>query len=618
MKNKVLALLLSGIGFLPLKAQQFTYETTVHTSPLAGVINMSAPSPEYDARLLLVKSAAPVPLNSTRYKKLQLDAQRATFTPTLPATQYKTTAVTPQIVKGFIANGTQGTPNDNDVAMSNGGFIVSVVNSNINIYNDTGRFVISRTLSNFARSLGSLNRTYDPRAIYDPVADRFIVVFLQGSTSADTRIITGFSKTNDPSKDWNFYAIPGNVFGDSSWSDYPIISLSNNELFITVNRLRDNTSWQEGFIESLIWQVNKQDGFAGDSLRKKIYYNIKYNNKPIWSICPVKGSNELYGPNHYFVSVRPGDLQNDTVFLHEISNTLDNNPQLTLKVLKTDVPYGLQPNAPQPNGQYLQTNDARVLSAFKHANIIHYSGNTINPALFAPSVYYGRIDLTNAQSPVIKGQIIGYDSMDIGYPSVAYAGGGFWQDQTAMITFSHVSKTKFPGNSLVYADRDGNISAPIHLRTGDGSINVLGDTIERWGDYTGIQPAYLRPGECVTANSYGIASGQHLTWVARVKSKDPKLGINQPSNTGLSQVQMYPVPADSYTQIEFDLTQSTMLTFSLYSIDGKQHIELLRDKGKTGTNRFIFSTHDLPEGTYILNINSNEKSILSKRLVVHH
>lgn len=616
--KKVILSTLALFSLLATNAQELTYKTINHNSAPAVMVNMSDDVADYDPKLVLIKSAAPVPASSTKYQKLLLDEQRKSFVTTSNKNLYKATAPAPTMLRGFIGNGTNGTPNDNDVCIGNNGFIISVVNTNFVMYNDTGRFLLSKSLSNFGKALGTLNRTYDPRAIYDPVADRFIVVFLQGTTSADTRIITGFSKTNDPTKDWNFYAIPGNTFGDSSWSDYPIISLSNNELFITVNRLRDNSSWQEGFIESLIWQVNKNDGYNGDSLRKKLYYDIKYNDKPIWSICPVKGSNEYYGPGHYFVSVRPSALQNDTVFLHEITDDLNDNPTLTLKVLKTDVAYGLQPNARQPSGQYLQTNDARVLSATHHGGIIHYVGNTINPTLFAPSVYYGKIDVQNKNNPTVKGRIISYDSMDIAYPSIAYAGGGFGADQSMMITFSHVSRTKFPGNSVVYADWNGELSAPVHLREGNGSVNVLLDTIERWGDYTGIQPIYNKLGECIITNSYGVPSGGHNTWVSRVKSNDVRLGVKQNTKETAQQVSVYPVPTKDYAQIEFELNQSMILTFSLVDVQGKSKIELLRDKGKPGINKFTFSTTDLPNGVYILNVNNHEKNIISKRIMVAH
>lgn len=614
--------LLIAFGILTassLQAQEFTYKSMPLNTPVTKTMSFSSIEVDYEPQLTLLKSAAPAPAGSVKALKLMLDAKRSSFNHQQQAAPLnKTAAATPQIVKGFMANGPQGTPNDNDVAMAKNGTIVSVVNSNVAMYNDTGRFIINRSLAGIARSLGTLNRTYDPRVIYDPIEDRFVLVFLQGTTSADTRIITGFSKTNNPNGEWNFYAIPGNVFGDSSWSDYPIISLSDGELFITVNRLKDNSSWQTGFIESLIWQVNKFDGYNGDTLRKKIYYDIRYNNKPIWSICPVKGSNSLNGPNMYFLSVRPSDLQNDTVFLHEISGNLSNNPTISLKVLKTNVAYGLQPNAPQPNGQYLQTNDARVLSACMHDNQIHYTANTIDPTLFAPSVYYGKVDLGDKNNPIIKGKIISYDSMDIGYPSIAYAGSGFKTDQSMMITFSHVSTTKQPGNSVVYVDKDGSISAPVHLKTGEGSVNILLDTIERWGDYTGNQTVYHKTGEVVISNSFGTQSGGHVTWVSRVKSTDARVGVTEKNAAQAQDIKVYPVPTSAYTHVEFELHKSMPLTFSLTDIQGKFNEVILMDKGKAGLNQFTFNTRDLPNGIYVLNIVSDEKVIVSKRIVVAH
>lgn len=619
--KKTIYLFFATVGVTNLFAQEFTYSSLLHNSPRQAIVDFTDVGIDYEAQLQLIKSVPPVPaMGSIVYKKQQLEAARTKLAQQKQDinTLKKAAPPAPSIIRGFQANSPQGTPNDNDIAVSNGGIIVSVMNTNIALYNDTGGFIFSRTLSNFARSLGSLNRTYDPRAIYDPVADRFIVVFLQGTTSADTRIITAFSQTNDPNATWNFYTIPGNIFGDNSWSDYPIISISNNELFITVNRLRDNTSWQEGFIESIIWQVNKEDGFKGDTLRKKAYYDIKFNNKPIWSICPVKGSNAMYGPNHYFVSVRPGDLKNDTVFLHEVTNTLDANPTLTLKVLKTNVPYGLQPNAPQPGGQYMQTNDARALSALKHENTIHYVGNSINEANFAPSVYHGRIDISNAQQPSVTGKIISYDSMDIGYPSIAYAGGGFKTDQTMLISFSHVSKTKFAGNSAVFVARDGEVSAPIHVKLGEGNINILLDSIERWGDYSGIQPKYNKLGECYLANSFGLANGNHRTWVAKVKSNDPLLGLNDTKELVASDVTVFPVPSNGYVKVEFELKEKIQLEFSLINIQGQSQEVLLVDQGKPGINRFSFNTDRLSNGVYIINIKNNDKIITSKRIVVAH
>lgn len=570
---------------------------------------------DFDPKLVLVKPAAPAPQNDTRFKKQQLDELRAKHVAKPQTTSYqKTGAPEPTLLTNFNGNITQGTPNDNDIAVSKGGKIISVVNTNLNFFSDSIR-VSSRSLAAFANALGSLNRTFDPRVIYDPKSDRFIVVFLQGSTSADTRIIVGFSDTNDPVGTWNFYQIPGNITGDSSWSDYPIISISDEDLFITVNRVRDNTPWQSGFITSYIWQVSKASGYAGDSLRTQLYDQITYNNRSIWSVCPVKGGSTTYGPNMWFLSQRPSDLQNDTVFLHEITNTLaSGNATLKQIVLRTNKTYGLQPNAIQPNGKKLQTNDARVLSACYENGYIHYVGNTIDTSNFAPAVYYGVIGGVWGNNPQIEGNIISYDTMDIGYPSIAYMGGGSG-DNSMLITFSHVSPLQFPGTSAVYVDRFGNVSNPVLVKAGEGSIALLGDSLDRWGDYTGNQTQYAETGVCWINGSYGTANGQNRTWIAKLKSNDPLLQTQQ-LNQVKTAATIYPNPAQNYITLEIEATQSSWVLFSITDANGKLVAPLLRDRLKAGKSAFSFQTDGLPAGNYFLTITENDQLIQNKPFVV--
>ena len=321
MKNVFLSLFacvaFSGI-ILAQNTPGFTYTAHRLNTPIGAKIVFDELPALPEAHILL-KKALPAPLSAVQQAKVQLDEQRRNHLKAA-SLHKKSGAALPIVGRNFNANVTNGTPNDNDFAIGNNGMIISCVNTNILMLNDTGRALIQRSLSAFGNALGPLNRTYDPRAIYDPIADRFIVVYLQGTTSADTRIIVAFSETNDPTKGWNLYQIPGNITGDSSWSDYPIISLSKTELFITVNRLRDNSGWKDGFIESYIWQVETSGGYAGDSLVQKVYTNIKYNDKPVWSICPVKGGATLHGPDMYFLSHRPSD--SDTLSLSESSMLL--------------------------------------------------------------------------------------------------------------------------------------------------------------------------------------------------------------------------------------------------------------------------------------------------------
>ncbi len=595
-----------------------TFKTTEISTPLGAVIDMRVLPDLPEAHIYTLK-AAPAPLNEFAQKKHDLDIQRALISPAQKIIHNKKgSTFIPAIGRNFIGNVTQGTPNDNDVAISNGGMIVSVANSNFNVYNDTGKYVSGKTLPTLGSALGPLNRTYDPRVIYDPEQDRFIIVFLQGSSSTDTRIIVAFSQSNDPSLKWNLYQLPGNITQDSSWSDYPIISLTKDELFITVNRLKDNTFWKNGFLESYIWQVDKMKGFSGDSLAQKVYSNIQFNGQSVWNICPAKGGSKLYGPGLFLLSQRPSDLQNDTVFLHSISNTIKSgNATLSTRILKNQTAYGLQPNAIQPNGKKLQTNDARVLSAVYENGLIYYVGNTIDFNLFSPAVYFGRIENSWTANPIAKGQVISSDTLDYGYPSIAYIGSGKDGDHGSMITFSHVSANQFPGTSVVYVDRNFNVSAPVFVKKGEGNIVLIGDTVERWGDYTGIQRKYNELGVCWLNGSWGTLNGQNRTWIGRIQTTDPLSGWNESIQQNM-QYNLYPNPASQYVHFDFEVQQKLLLGVEITDIQGKTQKLIAKDWARPGLNRLQIDIGELPAGMYFVNLKNDEKILLSRKFMVQH
>lgn len=601
-----------------LRAQDFQYQTYTGRSAPLGTIRFDDGSPNIEAGLVNTEKAHPAPASALTMKKKALDAQRDArmSLPNPPAKNKKnSSSFTPTYLRGFMGNATNSTPNDNDIAVSNSNTVLSVLNTNIGVFNDTGKYLFSRSLSVVAKTLTGLNRTYDPRTLYDPENDRFILVFLQGSSSQDTRICVGFSKTNDPTKDWTFYQLPGNIWGDSSWSDYPIIAMNKHDLFITVNRLKDNTYWKNGFLESVIWQVDKQQGFASDTLYQKAYYNIVYKNRPIWSICPARQGNQMQESYMNLISLRPEDDQNDTVFVHEVfGNVKSGKSELKLKVLKSPVAYGLQPNAYMPNGYKLQTNDARCLSALYVNNALYFAGNSMHFQSFSPSLFFCFIDGIWTSKPDISAQIIHHDSFDLGYPSLAYAGGGLG-DKSVMLTCSYVSKTQFPGTGFYFIDRNLHLSDYVIAKQGESAIRLIGDTVERWGDYTGIQQKYNEPGVCWLTGSFG-KNMNNLTWLARVKTSDPGLPVNEILSNE-NHLVVYPNPVQEQVDVIIHTSQTELADFILIDMKGTQ-IPLLCDRIKAGTNRFSFTISDLPSGIYTLQIRGRKGFSQNEKLLIQH
>lgn len=584
-------------------------------------MNFSEKSTQLELSRLKNLEAAPMPIMRSKKVKAIIDSQRKrTLVKSKSSYLNSPEELTPNIESSFNGKpiGMAGIPNDNTMAISNDGFIVSAINTTVTILNEKGDRLGFKSLYGMtAGQLGLLDRYYDPKVIYDPISDRFILVFLEGSTSADTRIVVGFTETNDPTQTWNFYALNGKPLGGKTWSDYPIIAHNKTDIYITVNLLRDNESWQEGFVESFIWQVNKQDGYDGnEDLRQNLFSGINYNNKPVWSICPVQPGIDFDQENMYFLSVRPDAMSNDTLFLHEITNsTTSGNAQHKLSVLTTDLPYGVPPTAYQPIvGYRLQTNDTRVLSAVYHDNTIHYVQSSILTDEIRSGIYHGIISSMN-EMPQVNGTIISSNELDFAYPSIAFAGNTKLDNQSMVITFSHVGENDYAGTSAIYHNKSEGLesiySNVISLKSGDSLINTfVADTAERWGDYTDIQRKYNEPGIIWLCGSYGDSLGRNNVWLSKLSVKNDLIVEDK--------FLVYPNPVELSVEISINFMLDDQVTIQLVNNLGSVVKEINHEPVRKGNARFLLNTEDLSSGVYILALyDRSGQKINSQKIIVN-
>ena len=533
-----------------------------------------------------------------------------------------------------------GTPNDNHIAVGNDGKIVSVMNTVIRVHNDTGKIVKAFTLDFFANNpnikkdpIPTMNRTYDPRVMYDPYKDRYIVVFMHGTTNKNSFIIVGFSTTNDPAKPWNVYKIPGTPIQDTVWSDYPIVSQTKEDMFFTVNLLHNGSSWEEGFVEAVIWQLNKEDGFKGDTMRKNFFHNIKYNGVSIWSICAIQNGPMPDGVDNYFMSVRPYTKENDTIFVHRITNTQrSGQANYELGVLKSPLKYGFPSSALQPDTAFrLRTNDARVLSGVRIGTQLHYFQNCLNFKTMQAHIMHGSIyNITlpngstrmglfkwNEGGAVTKAHLFTNDSLDFGYPAVAAAGDSpsselSAQDPSMIVTSVYSGAKHFPGTGAFFINRYGEYSDYQILKKGQSIINYtfIKPKEQRWGDYEGIQAKFNEKGIYYLVGSWGKGNSMSA-YVARVKIKDTV------ADNPISTMRVFPVPTTENLNIEFQVNTEATINGQVFNLNGQSiGIEsgLSGNSGATedrsrftltvepGTHRYALHTHGLAKGVYIVRL----------------
>ncbi|MBK9285803.1 MAG: T9SS type A sorting domain-containing protein [Sphingobacteriaceae bacterium] len=514
------------------------------------------------------------------------------------------------------------TPNDNDMAISDAGMAISVVNTNIHVKNTiTNTVVVYKSLAAWTTPVNNLHQEFDPKVMYDPKTDRFVMVCLVGFVDTTSKVIIGFSQTNDPSGNWNLYMLPGNPLNNTLWSDYPMLSMTETEVFLTLNLLHNNQPWQTGFVETIVWQMRKENAYNGLPLPAMLHTNINLNGRPIRNLCPVKGGSKLYKPDMWFISNRNLDAQNDSVFIVHINDTIGAPGQtLTAKSATASTPYYFPTEARQTNTtQMLACNDSRNLGAFFENNMIQYVHNTNNPANSRPSIYYGRIENPSSPSPTITGYIIPNDTMDFGYPNISYAGNSAL-DNTSIISFDHSSDKVFGGVSAIRADGAGDYSPILRIQNGTNYVNLLQSNLERWGDYTGSQRKYANPGEVWISGYYAYTYNisypyAHAGWVAQLALNpifvtEVKKEENQLINTSL-----YPNPAKDIFSVDLNLKEAEYLSFELYDAQGKLITVLRRDWVKALNNTFSFSTKDLSAGIYILQI-KGKNSAISKKVIV--
>ncbi|MFC1734129.1 T9SS type A sorting domain-containing protein, partial [candidate division KSB1 bacterium] len=369
---------------------------------------------------------------------------------------------------------------------------------------------------------------------------------------------------------------------------------------------------------------NKMNGYDGDSIETRLWYDIKHNGSNIRNIHPVKGGDFPTGPDIFLLSNRNFDIQNDTIFLIHISGLMsDLNTQLTVKPIIADKSYGMPPDARQDHNLFFATNDSRVLGAFIQNEQIQFVSNTIDTNTGFAAVYHGVLTWDNGE-PQIHGNIISDTALDFGYPNISYTGNSSTDNQS-IITFDHSSPLTNGGFSGIFYKGINKYSKRITIKEGEYWVHIISGLVERWGDYTGSQKKYNEPGKVWVSGNFSkliyvgtmqIKKGLNGTWISEIQSPfmdNPEPPLDTPSEIITF---TYPNPATNYLIFEFSLPEDMVLEISIFDNNGKKVKTLLNGLAEKGPNYFSFSTEPLNKGIYFLSLIDGNNIIRTEKFVV--
>ena len=537
----------------------------------------------------------------------------------------KSLSKSPNIPSFNIENGFEGNlynnkvPNDNTLAISNEGIILAGINSSYIIYDtNNDSLLLSNTLNSMTLDFMNLRfvKKYDPKFIYDHKEDRFIVVFLVGNKPLNSHVCVAFSSSSNPMDDWNVYMLEGDALSTGHWTDYPAISVTEDDLFITGNLLLDGVSWQLGFNQSIIWQIDKDNGYSGaDSLSFNLWSDIKDDSINIRNIHPVRGARELQDKNQYLLSNKNFSLESDSLYLIKIKNSQKSlNSELSIQRITLDDHYFLSPNGKQYNGKELATNDSRVLGGIIDKDWIQFVQHSMDTNYGTAGIYHGII-YNYDSNPYVESRIISDSIIDFGYPNIASTGINP-NEKECVIGFNYTSVSDTNGVSCVYMNNNEIYSNFTKLHRGNRAIDRLNGNIDRWGDYSGIQRKYDDPCRTWISGMFGKI-GSNGSWISSISTSDtcreplPHLFLEPAYNQGV----LFPNPSKNFVNYDFSLEENLDLKISIFSIEGKLVTVLYNDLVNSGPNRLSFDITKLRVGSYLLIIENNDNRLFTKKLI---
>jgi len=586
-----------------------------YTAPLAGTVDFDKIGDKYDATISYTEMPEPDAVDEQeRLEAVKKESGKLYPYISRHVAYKKTSALLPVIEYSYKADSVSGIPPDNDMAINNNDTFVTVMNQYFTAYT-----AVDGKMIGFHKSLASLSSAvglngpndfrYDPKIMYDQDADRFISIMLNGTDSFNY-IVLGFSDTHNPRGTWHFYKFKGNYANDTTWFDFPSVALTKDEFFFTGNKVKYSIPWQTGFKESVIYQVRKADGYTGSaSLNYQIWDSVTYGGKPVRCIYPVKGGAGLKGPDEYFLSNRDFDIQNDSVFLIHIPDTIGSSSHtLTVQALVCPIKYGVPPNGRQPDTAVLATNDGRVLGAYMEGNEIQFVSTSVETTSGAAGIFHGIIS-NYATAPTVKAQLFSIDTLDLAYPNISYTGnsGG---DNQSIISFDFSGPRTYPGFGAIFFDGT-QFSDLLKIKNGDSAINISGIGHEqRWGDYSGSQPDWNSIGKVWVNGLYGRQFKSYGNYVAKLVSPYYTTVPQVPNTTEIPSV-LYPNPAEQFIQLSFEMNKDQLVDFVIYDIQGRMVDKLLHSYCHDGKNIVTFNIASLVKGTYYLRAVSTQGKIIA-------
>ena len=134
-----------------------------------------------------------------------------------------------------VGTGTIVIPPDTTGAVGLTKVVTSLNNNYVIQTKTTGAQLSAVSMDTFWAATGATG-TFDPRVVYDPYNDRWIVSGVSDAEAANSSILIGVSTTSDPSGTYFLFRFDVDAT-NLNWADFPLVGFNKNWISINVNMI---------------------------------------------------------------------------------------------------------------------------------------------------------------------------------------------------------------------------------------------------------------------------------------------------------------------------------------------------------------------------------------------
>ena len=391
--------------------------------------------------------------------------------------------------------------------------VLASVNASVAIYPKAGGAPVKQvTLTTWFASVISQAKIFDPKALYDQHAGRWVLAAVAlGPAANASNFLLSVSKTADPLGGWSNYKLDAARDGataTNNWADYPSLGVDNRALYLTANMFAFGGNFQYAKIRV----VPKAGPYSGGAATFFDFVRLKNaDGSMAFTIQPC----HTYGAPgvQYLVnSVYPSSTGTQkTLTLWSIKNPIT-TPALSRLSITTD-PFSLPPDADQQGGGTpLDTGDTRILNAAFRGGSVWCALTTAHNwgAGNRSACHWFQLNATTGA--LTQQGVFGESARHYFYPAVVPDSNGNMTMVFSRSGTAEFASMRYTGRKST--DAPGSLQPSAQVQAGVANYTGMdGSGRNRWGDYAG---AGNDPSDTLKNWIYSLYAAANNKWATYV------------------------------------------------------------------------------------------------------